>query len=217
MISPFRKANAISKELDEFFDIVHTGTQLFDEGVSYYFSGNMEHFSDKLSQIRLAEKRADTLLSKVEHALYKYSLIPELRSDVMRLMQRVDDIQDTMKEVLVQFDVERPHIPPELYEQLTQLTQTCMCAAQNANAGARLFFRNGHEAKLKIKKAIELEQLADNQAENIKRRVFHDLNNIGLPEKIHLRYFTLHIENVSDIAKSIAYTLNLMLIKRFEQ
>jgi uncharacterized protein len=217
MISPFRKANAISKELDEFFDLIDTGTQLFDEGVSHYFSGNIAQFSENICKIRQAEKRADKLLKEVEHALYKYSLMPELRTDVMRLMQRVDDIQDTMKEVLVQFEVERPYIPEELFEQLAELTKLCMCAAKEANAGARLFFRNAHEAKPRIEKAIELEQLADNLAESIKHRFFHDMHNLSLPEKFHLRYFTLHIESVSDIAKSIAYTLNLMLIKRFEQ
>lgn len=217
MISPFRKANAISKDLDEFFDLIDTGTELFDEGVSDYFSGNMNHFNENLNQIRITEKKADTLLKHVEHALYKYSLLPELRTDVMRLMQRVDDIQDTMKEVLVQFEVERPHIPLELHPQLTELTKLCMCAAKEANAGARLFFRNARDAKPRIEKAIELEHEADGLAEQIKRKVFHDLNTISLPEKFHLRYFTLHIESVSDIAKSIAYTLNLLLIKRFEQ
>ena len=60
------------------------------------------------------EKKADLLLKEIEHSLYKYSLLPELRSEVMRLIQKIDDIEDSMKEVLIQFDVESPKIPKEL-------------------------------------------------------------------------------------------------------
>lgn len=216
MISPFRKANAIIGQLDEFFDVIEKSTMLFDEGIKDFLSGKQEKFHQNLTEIRLNEKKADALLKDVEHALYKYSLLPELRSDVMRLIQRVDDIQDTMKEVLVQFDVEQPNIPFELHASLIQLTGLCMHAAKESNTGSKLFFRNSLEAKPHIHKAIEFERKADDLAEDIKRKAFHELHSLTLPEKFHIRYFTLHIESVSDIAKSIAYTVNLMLVKRFE-
>ncbi len=216
MISPFRKANAIIEQLDAFFDVIGKSTMLFDDGIKDYLSGNMERFHENLTKIRLNEKEADALLKDIEHALYKYSLLPELRSDVMRLIQRVDDIQDTMKDVLVQFDVEQPNIPFELHAPLIQLTGLSMHAAQESNTGSKLFFRNSLEAKPHIHEAIEFERKADDLAESIKRKAFHELNSLSLPEKFHIRYFTLHIESVSDIAKSIAYTLNLMLVKRFE-
>jgi uncharacterized protein len=216
MISPFRKANAIVDHLDDFFKIVDSGSMYFDEGIKDFLSGNYNDFHKKLEQIRFLEKQADALLKQIEYELYKYSLLPELRSDVMRLIQRVDDVIDTMKEVLVQFDVERPHIPPVLHASLLQLAGFCMFAAKEANLAASVFFRHSDQARPHIENAIDYERKADDLAESIKRKVFHELNELSLPEKFHLRYFTLHIENVSDIAKSIAYTLNLMLVKRFE-
>ncbi len=37
---------------------------------------------------------------------------------------------------------------------------------------------------------------------------------IKLSEKFHLRYFTLHIENLSDAAQKVADTLSILAIKR---
>lgn len=216
MISPFRKANAVIGQLDEFFSVIDGSTYLFDEGIKDFLSGNTVQFEEKLMQIRMSEKTADALLKDIETALYKFSLLPELRSDVMRLMQRTDDIQDTMKEVLVQFEVERPNFPYVLHAPVLQLTGICSLAAREAITGAKTFFRNSQDAISYIDNAKDFEHKADSLAENIKRRAFHELNELSLPEKFHIRYFTLHIESVSDIAKSIAYTLDLMLIKRFE-
>jgi len=216
MISPFRKANAIIDTMDGFFDIIERSGYLFNNSIKDFLSGNEEHFQTGLAEIRIAEKKADALLKEIEHSLYKYSLMPELRSDVMRMMQRVDDIVDTMKEVLVQFDVERPNIPDVLIAPFIQLSEISSECASRASAGAKYFFRNSADARPCIQHAIELESKADDLAEKIKRRAFHELHELSLPEKFHIRYFTLHVESVSDIAKSVAYTLNLMLVKRFE-
>ena len=216
MISPFRKANAIIDRLDDFFQIIDSGTLCFDEGIKHFLSGNIDGFHQKLDLGRSLERQADSLLKQIEYDLYKYSLLPELRSDVMRLIQRVDDIMDTMKEVLVQFDVERPHVPSVLHASLLQLSGYCMQAARESNKAASIFFRKSEDVRTHIDNAIDYERKADDLAENIKRKVFHELDELSLPEKFHLRYFTLHIESVSDIAKSIAYTLNLMLVKQFQ-
>lgn len=216
MISPFRKADAIIESMDGFFSIVEESIKLFSDGIKDFLTGDKQIFNANLHEIRQREKSADALLSNVELNLYKYSLMPELRSDVMRLMQRIDDLVDTMKEVMVQFDVEHPFIPSELHEQLIQLTTCCSMSALEANSASVVFFRNSQQAKPHIRKAISLESEADDLAEQIKRRAFHELHQLTLPEKFHIRYFTLHIESVSDIAKSVVYTINLMLVKRFE-
>jgi uncharacterized protein Yka (UPF0111/DUF47 family) len=49
-----------------------------------------------------------------------------------------------------------------------------------------------------------LETDADKLADSIKRKVFQEMPNLKLSEKLHLRYFTLHIENTSDVAQNVA-------------
>jgi uncharacterized protein len=40
------------------------------------------------------------------------------------------------------------------------------------------------------------------------------MTNLKLSEKFHLRYFTLHIESLSDAAQEAADMLSIMAIKR---
>lgn len=215
MISPFKKAKNISSHIDSFFDVTERSTILFESGIKNYLKKDFESLNHDLSEIRIEERTADSLLKDIEETLYKYSLMPELRSDIMRMVQNTDDLIDTMKEILSQFDVERPNIPKELHENIIELVNLSTKATLEANKGARDFFRDTEQTKKHIEKTLRYEGQADQLAEQIKRRAFHDISDLSLPEKFHIRYFTLHIENLSDIAKKLAYILNLLVIKRF--
>jgi len=54
----------------------------------------------------------------------------------------------------------------------------------------------------------------DKIAMSLKRKVFQEMTNLKLSEKFHLRYFTLHIESLSDSAEKVADLLSIMAIKR---
>ena len=55
---------------------------------------------------------------------------------------------------------------------------------------------------------------ADTQAKILKRKVFHDMDKLKLSEKFHLRYFALHIEELSQEALKVADQLSVMSIRR---
>ena len=51
-------------------------------------------------------------------------------------------------------------------------------------------------------------------AQSIKRRVFHEMDNFKLSQKFHLRYFTLHVEELAEEAVRVADHLAIMVIKQ---
>ena len=51
-------------------------------------------------------------------------------------------------------------------------------------------------------------------SQTIKRTVFHNMANLKLSEKFHLRYFALHIENLAKAAENVADQLAVMAIRR---
>ena len=48
----------------------------------------------------------------------------------------------------------------------------------------------------------------------MKRRVFHEMSSLKLSEKVHLRYFALHIEELALAAAKVADQLSVMSIRR---
>jgi len=66
----------------------------------------------------------------------------------------------------------------------------------------------------KIHRVYFYEKETDMLADIIRRKIFKEIPGLRLSEKFHLRYFTLHIENISDTAEKVADLLSIMAIKR---
>ena len=64
-----------------------------------------------------------------------------------------------------------------------------------------------------LAKVYFYEKEADKISRNIKRRLFHDMNNLDLSQKMHLRYFALHIETLSDKAEKLAEVMSILALK----
>ena len=210
----FKHANKSIKQIDQFLDKIDEGNLIFKEGVKNYLNGNHESFNDNLKTLSTLENEADIIRRKIENTLYTQSLMPQLRGDIMRLLEELDNIIDLAKHNLFQFDVEVPFIPTELNQELIKLTELSASAVESVIPAARSYFRDPDSIKEYLHRVYLFEKEVDKMADSIKRRVFHDMPGLKLSEKFHLRYFTLHIESLSDEAQRAADLLNIMAIKR---
>ncbi len=210
----FKHANKSIKQIDQFLDKVDEGNLIFKEGVRNYLNGNRESFLDNLRTISSLESDADILRRKIENTLYTQSLMPQLRGDIMRLLEELDNIIDLAKHNLFQFDVEVPYVPTELNQELIRLTELSVAAVESLIPAARSYFRDPDAIKENLHRVYLFEKEVDKMADSIKRKVFQEMQGLKLSEKFHLRYFTLHIESLSDKAQQAADLLNIMAIKR---
>lgn len=214
LFTPFKRTTYLISEIDEYISISESSIHVFGEGVDFYLSKNFEGLQEKLQQIHKMEGEADKKKREIVKNLMKHSLIPEFRGDVLRLLERMDDIIDTSKGNLLQFEVEMPNIPSELNEDLMELTKASTKSVEQVNLAMRAFFKDVKTVDEYIQKVRFNEREADKIAIKIKRKVFHEMQNISLAEKFHIRYFTLHIENISDIAESLSDMIQIVAIKR---
>ena len=213
MIKIFKTSKNVIINIDEYFDTVELGILNFKEGVNNYLEGNFTEFENNLKIIEVLEGKADSIIRKIENDLYIYSLIPNYASEVLNLLEKVDDIIDKVKNNLSQFDVERPFLPEEIKNDFSRLLNISVKSAENVIPAARAFFTDQNLVKDKIQKVIFYERETDKLATNIKRKVFKEMPHLNLSEKIHLRYFTLHVEEVSDAAEVVAKMLSSLVIK----
>ncbi|HNV81838.1 MAG: DUF47 family protein [Tenuifilaceae bacterium] len=204
----------VIKLLEDFFDTVDQGVLVFKNGVNNYLYGNKENFHDNLMNLVRLENDADLIKKEVENLLYTRSLVPQFRGDLLKLLDDMDTILDTVKENLSQFDVEMPSIPVELNQDFNKLTELSVSAVESLLPTVRAFFRTPDTVRDQLHRVYFFEKETDKMALAIKKKVFHEMTNLNLSEKFHLRYFTLHIENVSDVAQKVADLLSIMAIKR---
>jgi predicted phosphate transport protein (TIGR00153 family) len=212
----FARANKSIELIDMFLNCIDQSLLLFKEGVKNYLYNNTENFNNNLLSLANAEIESDKLRKEIERALFTQSLMPQMRGDIMRLLEEMDNIIDQAKKSLFQFDVETPRIPAELIPDFVRLTQISVSAAESAMPAAKAYFTEPINVNEKIHRVYFYEKETDVLADIIRRKIFREMPDLKLSEKFHLRYFTLHIENISDIAEKVADLLSIMAIKRIE-
>jgi len=212
MINIFKTSKDVALSIDEFFDKIDLGILNFRKGVNNYIDGNLTEFEQNLIYIKGLENDADGIQRKIENEFYLHSLLPSYASDILNLIEIVDDIIDMSKDVLSQFEVETPHIPANIKSDYLELTNLSVKSVENVIPAARIFFTSPDEVKDKIQKVLFYHRETNTLSTNIKRKIFQE-SDLKLSEKLHLRYFALHIEQVSDVAKMIAQQLSTLVIK----
>ena len=98
-----KKTKKLEVQIDEFLDKVLNGGLYLRQGLKYYLSGQKELFEDTLNKIDVTENDADTLRRTIETKLYRHTLIPEQRGDVLGLLESTDKVLNFCKEILFQF------------------------------------------------------------------------------------------------------------------
>lgn len=208
----FKSSRVLEAQIDEFLDTVGEGGLVYQAGTKAYILGEMNDFNANLNKIDKLENRADKLSKTVESHLYRQSLIPEHRGDVLGLLEHTDNIIDTTKMSLYQFSVENPEIPKVFNAEFLKLVDASAAAIDAVIICARAFFRDSELVQDNLYKVHHFEKEADTISDTLKREIF--ASELSLAHKIHLRYFALNVEKVSDKAEEVADRLAIYSIKR---
>jgi uncharacterized protein len=208
----FKKSKILEMQIDEFLDTVSRASIIFQNGIKEYLDGEIENFENAIGEISKLENKADELRRLVETQLYMYSLIPESRGDVLGLLENMDTVINAEKKTLSQFSVEMPDIPEEYRKDYLTLAEVCMNSAETLVTAIRAFFHDSNMVNNHLHKVYFFEKEADKISDRLKRRIFK--SDRDLSQKIHLRYFAMHIEDISDHAEDVADRLSICTIKR---
>ncbi len=209
----YKNVKQLVFDIDNYIDTVEHGVLVFKEGVINYLNSEQASFNEKIEQIIKLEESADKMQRKIDDHFYRYSILPQNASEIELMLDRIDEIIDISKDNLLQFDIELPYVPKEIKNDFIRLVEASVESTLNVFPAARAFFREPLKVKEMLAKVYFYEKEADKISRNIKRRLFHDMNNLDLSQKMHLRYFALHIETLSDKAEKLAEVMSILALK----
>lgn len=199
--------------IDEFFDNIDLGLLVFREALKAYLDKDFEAFERHLNKVDGLESSADRLQREIENEMITHSVLPQQREEVVKLIDVLDEIIDSVKSSLIEIDIERPDIPASLNKNLISLAETSANTAEELVPAARAYFRTPYTVREKLLRVYYFESETDNLAISIKKIIFRDMNNLDLARKNQLRYMINHIANISDLAQKAADMLSGMAIK----
>lgn len=208
------RAKLFAETVDKLLNTVDTALILFKEGVRSYLYNDSDSFSQTISAMASAETEAGVLRRDIENMLYSRGSLIRYRGDIIRLLERIDHIITIVSNDLIQFEIEDPNVPASLRKEFVKLAELATLAAETTIPGTRAYFSQPDQVTETIHRVYLYEKQAVKLSQSIKRTVFHDMDQLKLSEKFHLRYFALHIEDLSAAAVKTAEQLSVMAIKR---
>ncbi len=210
----FTKTKKIELQIEEFLDMVIQGGLIFKQGMKFFFEKRDEEFESRLLDLRKMEEKADVLRRTIESKLYLRTLIPESRGDVLGLLESTDKVLNTTADTMLEFSVEIPDIIDSLHPLYLDLVEVAYACVENTVGGIRAYFRNVDAVQDHINKVMVYRKETNKIAENLKRKIFR--MDIHLSHKIHMRYFSYHIERIAEEAEDVCDRLAIASIKKFE-
>jgi uncharacterized protein len=207
-----KTTKVIEAQLDQFLDILSDTALLYQKGIEDYLAERFEQFEQRMQEIRDNEHKADDLRVHIERFLYEHTLIPENRGDVLAILENTDEVIDNMKDSILQFSIEMPHIPDELDDLFMQTAKASVESVDNLAMAVRSFFRDLAAVNNYIHKVYFFEREADQLGEKLRRKIF--ALDIDLANKAQLKWFGIHLERISDFAQAVCDRLAIYTIKR---
>ena len=209
----FNKTRALEQQIDEFLDKVSEAGLVFNRALDVYLvNGANDDFDRFLEQEANIEGIGDALRRSIEIELYAETLIPDLRGDVLRLLEDMDHLMNVYEGNLYRISIQKPDIPEEFREGFRELTRTVVDCVESVVLASRSFFRDINAVRDHNAKVIFFETEADKIGTKLQRAIFS--SNLPLDHKSHLRYFVERIDELANSAEDVADTLAIYAIKR---
>ncbi|GGO84235.1 hypothetical protein GCM10011348_30010 [Marinobacterium nitratireducens] len=209
----FNRTSRVEDNIDSFFDRVVLAGLLFRQAMKLYMEhGVCVEFEEKLARVEALESENDQLRREIETEIYVHTLIPDLRADVMSLLEDVDVLLNLYEAALFKFHIEQPQFPLPTLPDLARLLDTVCDCVEVLIASARAFFRDIRAVRDNNCRVQLLETEADKLSTALLRRIF--ASELDVSRKIHLRYFVERIDMLANTAEDISDRLSIYAIKR---
>lgn len=214
MNSFFKKSVELNLKIENFLEIISDISLLFDQVVNEYLDENHEKYEEKIEKIVKLESEADTLEREIKIMLYKYTLVPNLRGDILSLVKDLDNISDIIEETSKEFLIQRPKFPEALHDAIKKMCDETIKCVDELRYATRSFFNEVHLVNDHISKIKFHEHSIDEMQDEINTKIFNGKIVDALATKIQLKDFITKIGNVSDEAQQISDKLAIFSIKR---
>ncbi len=212
-IGILKKEMDIGKQIHELTDQISEAGMFCKSGVDAYLKGNLDSFTASLTCIRDTEKRGDMLRRSIQETLYRKTLIPESRTDVLELLENMDLLLNQFKDLISQLEIEHPVIEEEFHHDFRELLEYSVEAVEAEVRSCRAFFDDICSVADHIHKVSFWEKETDKISTRLQRAIF-SREDLNLSHKMQLRFFVKQIDKIADDAEDIADRLNIYVSKR---
>lgn len=212
-MSLFARTRELEHIIDRLHDKIIEISMVFRDAIDIYLKERRsENYREISKKIKIIEHDSDALRREIESRLYEQNLIPDMRGNILQLVENLDRVVNLFDEVAHKFYIEQPDIPECYYEQLTILVRQVSECAENMAIASRAFFRDLVTLRDYAKKVYMLEHQSDKTSGKLRKAVFD--SELELAQKIQINTFVEEVADIADLAEDCIDSLLIFAIKR---
>ena len=209
----FKHNRIIQEKINLYLKVVDETVILYQTAIKYYLKNSIdEEFDRQIHVVFKSESKADDLRREIEAELYSKSLLPELRHDILLIIDHIDKIPNKTESILRSIFCQDIRIPDELNHQLDELVDLSVDTCFMATKAVEKVLGKG-EGFTELVEAIDKnETTADNLEEKVIYQIFH--TKYEPINKILFRDLFINISNLLDLSEVATDILTIIAIKR---
>lgn len=184
-----------------------TSAEVLKETVQNY---SMEKLQENITKVHKLENEADKALHKMRNYLIKDFLPPIDREDIVLIGHRLDDIEDYIDEILINFNILNIEKMRDDVVEFTELLIECAKSVKDALEDFRNF-KKADSVKAKVIAINELEEKADRLYEKVMKKLYTEEKD---PIEI-IKWTTIYgcLENTTDACERIGDSIEDVIMK----
>ena len=212
-ISLFARTKDLEHSIDKLHDKIIEMTLEFKEAIDIYLNEKgSDSYRKTNKKIKSIEHESDVLRRLIESSLYEQNLIPDLRGNILQLVENLDKVINLFDDVAHKFYIEQPSIPEVYHEELKTLIRQVTDCAENMAISSRAFFRDLSTLRDYSQKVFLLEHQSDKTSAKLRRSIFN--SDLELAQKNQLNNFVEEVADIADLAEDCIDALLIFAIKR---
>jgi len=207
-----RKKKSVYAEMYKYLDQLDVCKDQFIICITEQINrGIAERNKDHVMSVHKAESAADDLRRRIECELYNKALIPELRGDVLGILETADVIPSCFQSICYKISLQRIEIHKDFTPLFHKLIKVNIESYLILNKAIRGFFRNT-EIFNEIQEIDDKESESDRVERELTDSIF--ASSLDKADKILLNGIADEIGHISDQSQIVADRLTLAVIKR---
>jgi predicted phosphate transport protein (TIGR00153 family) len=174
--------------------------------------GQCEAFSFLIEQTHKYESKADDIRDEINELMYSRALIPELREDIMSLLERVDEIPGTMEMILNIIHIQKLNMPDFLALEAKDLVRISMESCHLLGRQIEVMFKKKEGVRSLMATIDQNESHCDHIEQRMMTRLFE--SDLEPFLKLQLKELIIAMGEISDQADRVSKRVNILTMKR---
>lgn len=208
----FKKTDYLIGQLDRFIAVVDETSRHWVEMASLYSEKRKDETEERRAIIDAREKEADRLKREIEESLYRETLIPESRMDVLDILGVMDNVVDGIKYCSNEMILLNVRFSGETQILFMELVEKSSKAAEYVTQACRYYFRDLMKVDDEIGRVKFYEKECDRKAQRLKELIFAGKEEPA--KKLMKKLFIEQCDDIADRCQHAAHRISIAAIKR---